>query len=719
MIEKLQVNEVEFSEKWDWKDVSFAWWYLATQSDGSIQVSLWDTMLLVTAVLNKNPDPNKDFTPLAVDFRENYYAAGKIGWWPYRKREWRPSDGAIITSRLIDRCIRPMFPSWMVNDVIITLSAMQIDKENLPAVPWIIWASLAIMMAWIPFEWPISWVRIWYKDNNFIINPTYKELEEWELDLIVCGSKDTITMVEAGANQISTEIMMEAMDLAQREITRLCEWQESFLQKFHIEKKEVTQNLPSNYIMDRIREQLTVEKLEKFYPSTKKQLTEIYDNYEKEVLDMMKDDLVDPEKEDVTLVNVKTWIFKVMKSFVRKKLLEEWKRVDGRKSDVVRPLHVKVWLNKRNHWVWVFQRGETQVMSITTIGAPWDVQLIDSMESDNDKQRFMHHYNMLPFATNEARMYRWAWRREIWHWRLAEKALEGVLPDGEKFPYTMRVVSEVLSCNGSTSMASVCASCLSLMDAWVPIINPVSWIAMWLVIGESDGSELWENVQQLEDWRKYIILTDIQWLEDFTWDMDFKVAGTKKGINALQMDMKIKWLPLHVLKQAIQQANGSRLEILDFMLENAIDKPREDLNEYAPRIQVLKIDPSKIRTVIWTWWSNVQEIIRQTWVDIDFQDDGTTFITAKDSKGMQAAIDMINESIWEPSPWDKLDTVITRVEAYWVFVKLWKTKLWLCHVRNLWQWFIKDPSSLYKVGDKISVEVIKIDADNKIQVKKS
>jgi len=319
-------------------------------------------------------------------------------------------------------------------------------------------------------------------------------------------------------------------------------------------------------------------------------------------------------------------------------------------------------------------------LALTTLWAPGDVLLVDNMEVDAKEYRFIHHYNMLPFSNNEARTWRWAGRREIWHWKLAEKALEKVMPEKELFPYTVRVVSEVLSSNWSTSMASVCAGCLSLMDAWVPITKPVSGIAMWLISDES---------------LNYEILTDIQWLEDFVWDMDFKVAWTKDGITALQMDMKIKWLTLDIIKKAIDKANIWRAHILNFMLQT-LDKPRAETSPTAPKITVLKVDPGQVKDVIGPWWSVINEIIRQTWVKIDFLEDGTCFITAKNREDNNKAVEIIKTIIWTPQEWDTIEWTISRIETYWVFVSLSKNKQWLCHVKNLSDGFISDPRTLFK-----------------------
>lgn len=702
MIEKLEINEIKKTFLWEWKNFEIKTWKLATQSDWSIVVTLWETSLLVTAVMNENPDEDKDFLPLTIDCRESFYAWWKIWWALYIRREWRPSEQTILNARLTDRPLRPMFPEWMINDIVITITPLSVDKENWLGIPSIIWASLALNLAWIPFEWPVWAVRIWYKDWQYIINPTYEQIETWLLELTLAWSIDTITMVECWANEVPTEILMEAFKLWQKEIERICNFQKEFLNEFNITKKEIKINKPSEEVINEIKKSIPEKYLHELIPSSKKEFNNKSNEIETLVLENFSEEINDWNNKDFTKTKVKMAIFKIIKEYVRENILKNDKRVDWRKLDQVRPLYCEVWLNNRIHWIWLFQRWETQVFSATTLWSPWDVLVVDDMESDWIEKRFMHHYNMPWFSTNEAKAWRWASRREIWHWKLAEKALTPVIPNEDIFPYTIRVVSEVFSCNWSTSMASVCATTLSLMDAWVPISSPISWIAMWLVT----------------DWENYKVLTDIQWVEDFTWDMDFKIAWSKKWITALQMDMKIKWLKFEVIEEAINKWNKAREDILNFMLET-IEKPNENLSIYAPKITTMKLEPSQVREVIWSWWSNINEITRITWVKIDFKDDWTTTITAKNSEAELKAIEMIRASIWKPEIWQITEWTITRVEQYWIFVDIWKKKVWLCHVKNLWKWFISDPKVMYKEGQKIRVKIIWLNENDwKIELRK-
>ena len=730
MIEKLNPNKKTFSFKWHDKEITFETWLLAPQAEWSVVVHFDWIKFLWTATINKNPDENKDFTPLTVDFREMFYSAGKIWGAPYKRKEWKPSDEAILVSRLIDRSIRPMFSEWMTNDVVVTVNTLQIDKKNLYWVPGIIAANLSIMLAGIPFEWPVWAVRIWYKDGKFIVNPTKDEVDK--MNLVIAWTKDTITMIEAGGEDIPTEILLEAIQIAQKELNFICQKMEEFIQQVVNENKniQITTNLPSECLFNKIYK-ITQNYENKFFPTNKKQFQEVYENLSEEVknwfdsLSEEEQQTLIPENKDKS-IQLKIATFKAVKKLLRKHLLETWQRLDGRTPLQVRPLYTQVWLLDKVHGSWLFQRWETQVLSITTLWAPGKVLLQDTLEKDDYEERFMHHYYMLPFSTNEARSYRWQWRREIWHGYLAEKTLRPIIPDEETFPYTIRVVSEVLSSNGSTSMASVCAGCMSLMDAWVPIKKPVSWVAMWLVIEKLTDKQV-ENYKKTNqylniteiNWEKYgyIILTDLQWQEDFTWDMDFKVAWSKDGINALQMDMKVKWLPIEVLQQAIQQANKARLEILDFMLET-IPEPKKELSPYAPRLYTLKLTPDDVRNVIWKWWETIKKIIDETWVAIDFKEDGTTIITAEDGNSAQRAIEMIQEIIRKPTIWERIKWIVKKVESFWVFVDLWHGKTWLCHISNLSKDFIKDPSELFKEWDEILVEIINIKEDGKIEIKR-
>ena len=728
MIDKLKIEKKEFSFNWNDKPITFETWMLASQAEWSVVVHFWWIKFLATATINKNPDENKDFTPLTVDFREMFYSAGKIWWAPYKRKEWKPSDEAVLVSRLIDRSIRPMFLEWMTNDVVLTITTLQIDKENLYGVPWILAANLAIMLAWIPFEGPVGAVRIWIQDWKFIINPTKDQATK--MNLVIAWTKDTITMIESQWEDIPLDIITQAIQLAQKELNFICNKMEEFLKNFNKPKLQITQNLVSDKLFEKVYN-MVLNYENKFFFTNKKQFQDLYEQFTNEVkdwynsLDENEKSQYIPENKDEN-VQINLAVFKAVKKLLRNHLLKTWERLDWRNPLQVRPLLTQVWLLDKVHWSWLFQRWETQVLSITTLWAPGKVLLQDTLEKDDEEERFLHHYYMLPFSTNEARWYRWQGRREIWHGYLAEKALKPIIPNENEFPYTIRIVSEVLSSNGSTSMASVCASCLSLMDAWVPIKKPVSWIAMGLVIQPLTDEEVNEYTKTNKYLKiiefngqkyGYVILTDLQWQEDFTWDMDFKVAWSKDWINALQMDMKVKWLPIEVLQQAIQQWNNARLEILDFMLQT-ISKPRENLSAYAPRLYTLNLTPDDVRNIIWKWWETIKKIIDETNVAIDFKEDWTTIITADNEENAQKAIAMIEEIIWKPEIWMVIKWKIIRVESFWVFVDLGHWKVWLCHISNLSKDFIKDPKELFKEGDEITVEIVNIKEDGKIEIRR-
>ena len=713
MIKQTELWEKKENFLWEWKQLNFVHWLMAHEADGSIIIWLEDTNLLVTAVLNKEPDPDKDFTPLMVDFRETFSAWWKIGWWPFKRKEWRPSDQSIVYSRLIDRSIRPMLVEWMVNDLIITLTSLSVDKVNPPAVIWIIWASLSLSLAGVPFTWPIWAVQIAYLNWKYIINPSYEQIKSSDFEILIAGTKDAITMIEASWKDAPLDVVVKAIEIWQEEIKRVCKFQEEFLEDFKIKQQSITVKLPTEKLINKVKSYITLDKLNKFLWTNKKQFKDLYSQYEKQLLEKFQDQ-IENEESDITEVLVKKAFFKVVKEFIRYKTLVEWIRIDWRSYNQIRPLFAKVKVFDRNHGSAIFQRWETQAFSTTTLWAPGDYLVLDTMEYTEEEVRFMHHYYMLPYATNEARPYRWQWRREIWHWRLAEKTLETVVPSEKEFPYVIRVVSEITSSNGSSSMASVCAWCLSLMDAWVPIRKPVSWIAMGLMIDKISSPN--KDTSFLEDWRTYAILTDIQWVEDFTGDMDFKVAWTAGKINALQMDIKVKWLPIKLLQEALEQGIKAKDQILDYML-TVIDKPRQSLNPYAPRIISFKTEPSLIKDIIWPGGANIQDIIKQTKVSIDIKEDWTVLITSTDKKLWEKALKLIKDSVWIPKVWDIIEWEIQRVEKYWLFVKIWK-KVWLCHVSNISKWFVQDPNLLFKVWDKIKVQIIGIDNEGKIQLKR-
>lgn len=708
MTTKKQFDVFQDSFDRESKKLFFESWKLAVQAHSSISVWLQENLFLCSTVMEKNPRPDSDFLPLMIDFRESFSAAGRIWWAAYRRREWRPSDQAILYARLTDRALRPMFPKGMINDVVITITPLALDHSLDLWVMTIIWSSLSIMAAGIPFDWPVWAVKIWYKDGKFLINPTKEELKDSLLDLLLAWKKWSINMIESEANEVPEDILKKAFEIWQEQIDKSCEFQLSFLKKLTIEKKEILLNKPSEELMAYISNILTADKLNDLAWNTKVPFNDLYSQYEKEVLEIAKEKIADPEQEDFTESKIKIWVFNTIKYFIRSRTLEIWKRIDDRTQTDIRPLYCEAWLLPRVHWSWLFRRWDTQVLTTVTLGCPSDFLIFDDMENDGIKQRYFHHYNFPPFSVGEAKAMRWTGRREIWHGRLAEKALEKMIPSKDVFPYIIRLVSDCLWSWWSTSMWSVCGSTLSLMDAWVPIKKPVAGIAMWLMTEHDD------------DWKitKHMVLNDLMWTEDFTWDMDFKVAWTRDGITAIQLDTKLKWITMDIIHETITRAIAWYNEIMDFMLQT-IDKPRDHLATYAPKIFSFKVPMAKVKEVIWKWWDIINKIIEDCWdIKIDFEDDGTCYLTHQDQAMIDKAFGIIKEIITDLEAGQEFDAKITRVEDYWLFVQLPKNKLWLCHISNLWQRYETPLTNFFKIWQIIRVKIKWIDHDGKVAVVK-
>jgi polyribonucleotide nucleotidyltransferase len=611
---------------------------LAPQADGAIEIRFNDNVFLVTAVMKKTPDLNKDFLPLTVDFRESYSAAGKIGGGRMRKREGRPSDQSVLHCRLTDRSLRPMFPKGMINDVVITITPLSLDQEQELGAWSIIAASLAVQKAGIPFAGPVSAVRIGYKDGAYIINPTLHEIETGEMNLIVAGAGAIVNMIECDAKEASEEVIREAFRLGIEELAKVHAMQNEFISACgDIAPKTISYNKPSSELLSRVESVITPEKFAAMTGHTKTPFNELYTLYEAECVekahahrDSEESAMDDERKASFSALKVKLAVFQVIKNYIRDRMFATGKRLDDRGIKDIRPLYVEAGLLPRVHGSGLFWRGDTQVLSTVTFGAPGDVEMVDNMEQTDGENRYMHHYNFLPYSTNEAGSSRGTSRREIGHGRLAEKALEHMLPDKLSFPYTIRVVSECTASGGSTSMGSVCGSTLALMDAGVPLIRPVSGIAMGMF------SELDDDGHIL----KHIVLNDIMGTEDFIGDMDFKVAGTSRGITAIQLDTKIKGLSLDMIYETISRANEGRGEILDFMLET-LPAPRESMSEYAPKIVSFQIPADKVKSVIGKGGETIDAIIAETGVKIDFENDGSCFITSKDQPMIDKAKEII------------------------------------------------------------------------------
>ena len=664
---------------------------MAKQANGAVLVRYGDTVVLVTATASAEPREGIDFFPLTVDYEEKMYAAGKIPG-GFIKREGRPSSDAVLCARLIDRPIRPLFPKGYRNDVQIVATVLSVEQDNVPEIPAMIGASAALSVSDIPFEGPIAGVRVGRIGDDFIINPTKEEREKSMLNLTVAGSYDAVMMVEAGANELPEDVILDAILFGHKEIQRIVAFQEEIQKRCgkekHIAKLFTVPEAMEKEIEAFARERIDVavrnpDKLSRdadvadISADTMEHFLELYPEMEKEIGMAFHD---------------------LEKSVVRHMITHEKIRPDGREVEEVRPISCEVGLLPRAHGSGLFTRGQTQILSVTTLGPLSDEQIIDGLAPEWTKH-YMHHYNFPGYSVGEARPMRSPGRREIGHGALAERALVPVFPSIEKFPYTVRVVSEVLESNGSSSMGSVCGSALSLMQAGVPIKRPVSGVAMGLV-KEGDA---------------YTILTDIQGMEDALGDMDFKVAGTEKGITAIQMDIKVDGLSREILSSALQQAKRGRAFILGKMME-VIDKPAEDLSPHAPRVETIKVKVDKIRDVIGTGGKVVKGIIEETGVQIDIHEDGNIYIFSTDADGMKKARQRIEDIVRDVEVGEVYKGRVTRLLKFGAFVELLPGKEGLCHISQLARQRIEKVEDVVKVGDELEVKVVEIDDKGRINV---
>lgn len=668
----------------------------AAQANGSVLVSYGDTVVLVTACMSKEAREGIDFFPLLVDYEEKMYAVGRIpGSWG--RREGRPSEAAVLNSRLIDRPLRPLFPEGFRNDVQIVATVLSVETDYVPEVVATIGASLALLVSDIPFDLPMAGVRVGLVDGEFILNPTVKEQEDSDLYIMVSGTSEAITMVEAGANEISEEVALDAILFAHEQIKRLSDWQQSIQKEIGKPKREVVlaevdadlKALVYEHGLEKMSKALrTVEKVARH---------DAVENAQAEILAKLESTLgeeVFAERQR----EIKSIISDLEADEVRRMITDEKIRPDGRGLKEIRPIRCEVGILPRVHGTGMFQRGQTQVLSVCTLGALNDVQLLDGL-SDEDKKRYIHHYNFPGFSVGEVRPMRTPGRREIGHGALAERALLPVIPKEEDFPYTIRVVSEVLESNGSSSQASVCGSTLALMDAGVPIKKPVAGIAMGLIKGDRD----------------FTILTDIQGLEDHFGDMDFKVAGTKDGITALQMDIKVTGVSREILAEALKQAKEAREFILEKM-EETIKDPRAELSPYAPRMVTIQIDPEKIRDVIGPGGKTIRAIIADTGVEIDIQDDGTVYIASVDMIAADKAVKRINDLTKEVQVGEVYDGTVTKIAKFGAFVEILPGKEGLVHISKLANERVATVEDVVQVGDSIKVKVVEIDQQGRINL---
>jgi len=661
---------------------------MAMQAGGAVMVRLGDSVVLCTATATKKPREGIDFFPLTVDFEERLYAAGRIPG-SFFRREGRPSESAILTMRLTDRPLRPLFPKDYRNDVQIVATALSSDSQNYLDIPTIIGASTALTISEIPFEGPVAACRVGLIEDEFVINPTAEQMEQSALDLRMAGTEDAILMVEAGANEVHEEVILQALKVGHEAIQPLIAMQKQMQAEIG---KPKNLDYPVITIEERDRERI----LHRIGTRIQGMLSQPMNKQEwGDATDALEDEILGSFVEDETIPSgdIKKVFGEVLKAETRKMILDQRRRVDGRQTDEIRPIWSKVGLLPRAHGSGLFTRGETQALSIATLGTPREEQKLDTLRPE-DVKRYMHHYNFPPFSTGEAYPMRGPRRREIGHGALAETALLAVLPPEEEFPYTIRVVSEVLSSNGSTSMASVCGSTLSLMDAGVPIKAPVAGIAMGLI--SENG--------------RYAVLSDIQGLEDHLGDMDFKVAGTREGVTALQMDIKIKGLGYEILSEALTQARAGRIYILDKMAET-IAEPQAELSPYAPRITTLHVDPDKIGKIIGPGGKMIRKIQEECDVDIDIEDDGSVYIAALEGAGAQRAIEMI-EALTEEAEIGKVYLgKVVRIESYGAFVEILPGVDGMVHISQLADYRVPSVEDIVQLGDEIMVMVIDIDAE--------
>ncbi|MDX1994318.1 MAG: polyribonucleotide nucleotidyltransferase [bacterium] len=672
----------------------------AEQAGGALTARVGDTVLFATATMSKNAREGIDFFPLSVDYEEKLYAAGRIPG-SFLRREGRPSESAILISRVIDRPLRPLFPDDMRNEVQIILSSFSHDQEHQVDMLGIAAASAAIMISDIPWNGPVAGIRIGLIDGDLVINPTISEMENSSLDLRVAGTADAINMVECGATEVDEETMLRALRLAHDTIKQLVQVQ--------LEMREAVGKPKNEYIAGAYNEALYEEVAGRVRDQIRQIIVEKTDRSGRnEAIDELREVVlaeyearnatIETADQKVNLKDVREAIQTVMKKEVRRRIVQDGIRPDGRTATDIRPLSAEVGLIPRVHGSGLFSRGQTQVLTIATLGTPRDSQELDGLSPEDDK-RYMHHYNMPPFSTGETLPLRGPKRREIGHGALAETALRSMIPPEDEFPYTVRLVSEVLSSNGSTSMASVCGSTLALMDAGVPIIRPVAGIAMGLI---KEGDQV-------------AILTDIQGLEDHMGDMDFKVAGTENGITALQMDIKISGVTDDIMKQALAQAREARLKILGVMLE-AIPTPRPQLNDYAPRMTTIKIDPEKIGAIIGPGGKVVRGIQDRTGVKIDIEDDGTVFIAGSDGPSVARALDEIR-GLTEEAEIGRIYTGrVTRIEPYGAFVEFLPGKDGMVHISQLADYRVERVEDEVRIGDEIMVMVIDVDPGGKVRL---
>lgn len=676
---------------------------VAELANGAVLLRYGETVVLVTATASEKPREGIDFFPLSIDYEERLYSVGKIPG-GFIKREGRPSEKAILTSRCIDRPMRPLFPKDYRNDVSIVATVMAVDQDCSPEVTAMIGAALALNISDIPFTDPVGSVNIGYCNGELVVNPTAEQKETTLLSLTVSSKKDKVMMIEAGAYEIPDDLMMKAIRLAHEENGKIVKWIEEIVEKEGKEKAPYEEHIIPENVYNMIQDYITDARMEEAVYAEKKQDRDAkIKAITEEVNQNLTEKLIQEVGEETDIVTlIDETIYKFEKNTVRRMILREHKRPDGRGIEEIRPLSAEVDVLPRVHGSALFSRGQTQALTVTTLGAIAEMQKLDGLDETETCKRYIHHYNFPGFSVGEAKSSRGPGRREIGHGALAERALLPVIPSEEEFPYAIRLVSDILSSNGSTSQASICGSTLSLMAAGVPIKRPVAGISVGLVTGETDDD--------------FIEITDIQGLEDFFGDMDFKVAGTHKGITAIQMDMKIKGLTFEMIEQAFAQTGRARAYILDEVMAKAIAEPRKELSPHAPKIASMTIDVEKISEVIGTRGKVIKKIIEESNCEIDTEDDGRIFIKGKNTEDIQKAIDMISGIVMEPEPGKTYRGTVTRLMAFGAFVEIAPGKEGLVHISKLSPQRIARVEDVVAVGDTVRVKLLEIDSQGRLNL---
>ena len=673
---------------------------MAELANGSVLVRYGDTAVIVNVTASKEPREGIDFFPLSVDYEEKLYAVGKIPG-SFQKREGKPSEKAILTSRAIDRPLRPLFPKDFRNDVCVVATALSVDQDNSPEVCAMIGASAALSISDIPFGGPTAAVNVGYVDDQIIINPNAEQRDKSRLNLTVAGTREKIAMIEAGADEIPNDIMLEAIKQAHTEIKKVCDFIEMVQKEIGKPKFEYLSFAVDPDVYNEIEQNFK----ERMYQDVQAQEKEVRDAN----MDKLTEDIIayytekhGEEETEKAMYHITTSIHDLEKKCVREMIYKEHKRPDGRKIDEIRPLSCEVGLLSRVHGSALFTRGQTQVLSVATLGMISEEQTLDGIDEEESK-RYMHHYNFPAYSVGEARPTRGPGRREIGHGALAEKALVPVIPSVEDFPYAIRVVSEVLSSNGSTSQASICGSTLALMDAGVPIKKPVAGISTGLVT-DPDGSD------------DYIMLTDIQGIEDFFGDIDFKVGGTKDGITAIQVDIKIDGLTYDIIKEAFERTKVARDYILDEIMLKQISEPRKEVSKYAPRIVNTTISVDKIKDVIGPGGKMINKIIGETGVKIDIEEDGKVFIYSSDMEAAKKALTMIEEIAREIEVNQIYEGTVVRILNFGAFVDIGGGKEGLLHISKISKERVNKVEDVLQIGDRVKVKVIEIDDQDRINL---